>query len=168
MRWWIPVSKICKFLSWTTEIDGITYQRGLYRLIADREMNEPYLHRYYIFSTRWLKRWFPKLSYRLVLHKCVRSDADGLHDHPWDWKSKILEGGYWEHLPKDRALYRDPHEGWRSSRATDFHRLVLPRGASHSWSLFLMGPKTKDWGFLDKNDNWIQWQEYIHNRHLYI
>lgn len=167
MRWWIPISKICKFFSWTTEKDGITYQRGLYRLITDREMSEPYLHRYYLFSTRWLKRWFPKLSYRLVLHKCVRSDADGLHDHPWDWKSKILEGGYWEHLSGGASMYRGPG-GWRSSKATDFHRLVLPRDCSYSWSLFLMGPKTKDWGFLDRNGEWVQWEEYIYNRHLYV
>jgi hypothetical protein len=167
MRWWILVSKICKFFSWTTEKNGRIYQHGLYRLIADREMSEPYLHRYYLFSTRWLKRWFPKLSYRLVLHKCVKSDADGLHDHPWDWKSKILEGGYHEHRSWGKPVYRRPG-GWRSSRATDFHRLELPRGCPHSWSLFLMGPKIKDWGFQDRNGDWIQWEEYINNRHMYM
>lgn len=167
MRWWILVSKICKFLSWTSEKNGRIYQHGLYRLIADREMNEPYLHRYYLFSTRWLKHWFPKLSYRLVLHKCVKSDADGLHDHPWNWKSKILEGGYWEHLADKSSTYRGP-SGWRSCKSTDYHRLVLPYKGAESWSLFLMGPKTKDWGFLDRDENWVQWEEYINNRHRYM
>lgn len=168
MRWWIFVSKVCKFFSWTTEKDGITYQHGLYRLIADREMNEPYLHRFYLLNTRWLAYFFPKLSYRLVLHRCVKSDADGLHDHPWAWKSKLLEGGYWEHLPEDRIKWRQPSDGWRSCNATDYHRLELPHEGAESWSLFLMGPKEKDWGFQDHDGNWVQWQEYINNRHLYL
>ena len=168
MRWWIPISKICKFFSWTTEKDGRIYQHGLYRLIADREMNEPYLHRYYLLSTRWLKRWFPKLSYRLVLHKCVKSDADGLHDHPWAWKSKILEGGYYEFLPDEKmGVWRGPG-GWRTCKATDYHRLCLPYDGAVSWSLFLMGQKEKDWGFKDRNGDWVQWEEYINNRHLYM
>jgi len=167
MRWWIPVSKICELLSWTTEKDGLWYQHGLYRLITDREMNKPYLHRYYLLSTRWLARWFPKLSYRLVLHKCVRSDADGLHDHPWSWKAKILEGGYWEHRANTASIWRGPGK-WRSSKSTDYHRLVLPHKGAESWSLFLMGPKVKDWGFQDRNGEWVQWQEYINNRDQYI
>ena len=54
MRWWIPLARLCKALGW-------------YRLILDREHQGPYLHRYYLLSTRWLERWFPRLSYRLVL-----------------------------------------------------------------------------------------------------
>jgi len=118
-------------------------------------------------STRWLERWFPTLSYRLVLHKCVKSDADGLHDHPWAWKSKILEGGYWEHLSTGEVILREP-DGWRSCKSTDYHRLVLPHEGAESWSLFLMGQKEKDWGFQDRNGDWVQWEEYINNRHMYM
>lgn len=168
MRWWILVSKICKALSWTTEEGGYINHHGLYRLITDREMDRPYLHRYYLLNTRWLARWFPKLSYRLVLHKCVLSDADGLHDHPWAWKSKILEGGYWEHLPDNKMALRTSADGWRSFGADSFHRLELPWEGAVSWSLFLMGPKEKEWGFQDRDGNWVQWREYIDNRHLYI
>ena len=173
MRWWILVSKICKFLSWASlDEEGRLHQHGLYRLIPDREHNAPYLHRYYLLNTRWLARWFPQWSYRLVLHKCVLSDIDGLHDHPWPWKSKILEGGYWETLPdgdgSTQRVWRGPEHGWRSCSATDYHRLELPEEGAVSWSLFLMGPKEKDWGFQDREGNWIQWAEYIENRHLYI
>jgi hypothetical protein len=168
MRWWYVVASICKFF-------------GLYILIRDRDKNEPYLHRYYLLNTRWLARWFPNLSYRLVLHKCVKSDADGLHDHPWNWKAKILEGGYWEtvpfpisHDPMDEftksitteRVWRGPG-GWRERKSTDFHRLELPHKGAISWSLFLMGPKLKDWGFQDHQGVWIQWEEYLNHRHLY-
>ncbi len=164
MKWYHLLAKVCKAV-------------GLYRLITDREENEPYLHRYYLLSTRWLAPVFPKLSYRLVLHKCVKSDADGLHDHPWSWSSKILEGGYYESLPNE--THGDPGEdgvikvwrgpgGWRSCSANDYHRLELPEEGAVSWSLFLMGPKEKDWGFQDRHGQWVQWEEYIRNRHLYV
>lgn len=159
MRWWIPLSRICKFV-------------GLYRLIYDRENSEPYLHRYYLLSTRWLAPIFPKLSYRIVLHNCVQSDADGLHDHPWNWWSKILSGGYWEHVPGGGSIWRAPDGGWRKRTGEDFHRLVLDSdhhlGDEETWSLFVMGPRYKDWGFQDKNGDWVQWEEYINNRHLYV
>ncbi len=168
MRWYHVLANICEKV-------------GLYRLILDREESSPYLHRYYLLSSRWLAPIFPKLSYRLVLHKCVRSDADGLHDHPWPWKSKILEGGYWETLPvrnwadpdfeldrRTQRVWRGPEDGWRSCKSTDFHRLELPHEGAVSWSLFLMGPKEKDWGFQDRYGQWIQWEEYIENRHLYM
>jgi hypothetical protein len=150
-RWFHVVARVCKIL-------------GLYRLILDREEKRPYLHRYYLLQTRWLGKWFPKLSYRIVLHNCVLSDEDGLHDHPWDWKSKVLAGGYWEHTPEGEH-WRGPEGGWRSRKASDFHRLVLdPDCQEETWSLFVMGPKKKEWGFLDKDGQWVPWYEYISNR----
>lgn len=170
MRWWIPVSRICKFFSWTTQSieDGRTEQHGLYRLIMDRAENLPYLHRYYLLNTRWLERWFPRLSYRIVLHHTVLSDDDGLHNHPWTWYSKIISGGYWEHTPEG-TFWRGPEGGWRKRGKDDFHRLVLePSCKEETWSLFVMGAHLYEWGFLDKDDNWVQHEEYINNRHLYI
>lgn len=158
MRWFEVVARICKFF-------------GQYRMIMDREGIAPYLHRYYLFSTRWISRWKPEWSYRVVLHHCVQSDADGLHDHPWEWWSKILAGGYWEYLPEGK-VWRGPGS-FRHSSAYQYHRLVLPHDGASCWSLFIMGPKdTKDhnepWGFQDKDGNWVRWDEYIENRHLYI
>lgn len=159
MRWYHIIAKVCKLV-------------GLYRLIPDRIENKTYLHRYYLLSTRWLAPVFPKLSYRVVLHHCVLSDIDGMHDHPWKWWCKVLEGGYWETVPDEngrrKRIWRDPSHGWRSQKAKDYHRLELPYDGASSWSLFIMGPKEKDWGFQDRDGNWIQWKEYIDNRDLYI
>lgn len=153
MAWYKILARVCKAV-------------GQYRLIPDREGKNPYMHRYYLLSTRWLAPIFPSLSYRLVLHNPVQSDEDGLHDHPWKWYSKILAGGYWEYTPEGK-FWRGPN-GWRKRTATDFHRLVLdPDKAPETWTLFIMGPKEKEWGFLSKDGTWVQWEEYINNRHLY-
>jgi len=151
-RWFHVAAKICKFF-------------GQYRLILDREEKRPYLHRYYLLSTRWLAPIFPKLSYRVVLHNTVRSDEDGLHDHPWPWWSKILSGGYDENIPSG-SIWRGPEGGWRRAKATDFHRLVLnpDHGDEETWSLFVMGPKERTWGFLNKDGEWVHWRQYIEGR----
>jgi len=59
---------------------------------------------------------------------------------------------------------------WRSRSAHDFHRLVLDTrkaGKDGTWTLFIMGPKEKEWGFLSKDEKWVHWKTYIENRNLY-
>ena len=43
--------------------------------------------------------------------------------------------------------------------ATTLHRLVLPAGGV-AWSLFIMAPKVREWGFLDPLHGWIHHSEY--------
>ena len=179
MKWWLAVAWVCRFLENRRpfmERLHIPWPK-FYYLIYDREEDQPYLHRHYLLSTRWLEKWFPKLSYRLVLHKCVKSDIDGLHDHPWEWGAKLLDGAYYEVVPSplyddgEKRIYRLPGE-WRFRTAHDFHRLELA-SQGYSWSLFLMGPRNQKeynapWGFLDRDGNWVPHWEYIENREKYI
>lgn len=163
MRWFEVVAQICEWFGrrWT---------------ILDREERYPYLIRYYLFSTRFLDRICPRLSYRVVLHHTIQSDdpREGLHDHPWSWKSKLVSGGYWEHTPSGR-IWRDSTQPWRSGAATDLHRLELDPDHAESlglsrdtWSLFVMGPREREWGFMDHNGVWVHWHEYIRNRNRYM
>src|SRR5687767_11882279 len=48
---------------------------------------DPYLYRWTFFDLGFCS---------LKLHKIVRDDYDDLHDHPWDFWSLILAGGYYE------------------------------------------------------------------------
>ena len=63
-----------------------------YRVIFDRDDNEPYLERYYLFLKN--RKSF---AFNITLHRILKSDLDDLHDHPWPWVTVILKGGYWEH-----------------------------------------------------------------------
>jgi hypothetical protein len=143
---------------------------------------EPYLKRWYIIPRN---RYF-----NIYLHQILRSDDDrALHDHPWWNVSFILKGGYWEHCrmvsPFDGGY--DVIRKWRAPgsivcrRATAAHRLELfiedrtysirrdPDGmmrAHHAkhprpcWSLFITGPKVREWGFLCPK-GWRHWREFI-------
>lgn len=80
---------------------------------------------------------------RVQLHRFVRSDPDGLHDHPWGWAfSLILANSYLEQR-RDRDRIR--RFGYFIGGDT-FHRVVL-RDERDVWTLFVHGPYVKHWGF---------------------
>lgn len=60
---------------------------------------------------------------------------------------------------KQLRAYRAMGIHWRGPgavvfrKATALHRLVLPEGQD-AWSLFIMGPKKRDWGF-QTPDGWV-------------
>lgn len=141
-----------------------------YRLIPDRRTNEPYMHRYYLlFKDR---HNFP---FNITLHKIEKSDDPIMHDHPWPYMTFILKGGYWEHTPvfNDKKQIIGEISTWRGPgsfirrQANDFHWLELDEKVGSATTLFFMGPKKRDWGFLiNKTKNktqWIQWEHYLNN-----
>jgi hypothetical protein len=99
---------------------------------------------------------------RVFLHRIWRPDAGRHpHNHPWPWAcALILRGGYTEEITELRAsrvygvysctwteTHKAPCLSWRAFRPGHYHRItsVLP----NTWTLFLAGPKTRKWGFLE-------------------
>ena len=138
---------------------------GRKRIVYDRVDNEPYLERYYLFLKD--RAWFP---FNVFLHKFLKSDIDDLHDHPWPYATLILKGGYYEWTPvfnnkgkkiAEFCTWRGPGH-FRIAGANSYHRVELDPGVE-CWTLFMPGPKKRDWGFLVEN-NWVQWEQYLKNR----
>ena len=138
---------------------------GRKRIVMDRVENEPYLERYYLFLRE--RERFP---FNIFLHKFLKSDPDDVHDHPWPYATLILKGGYWEWIPHFDTVGRKTgeYQVWRGpghfriSKANSFHRIELDPDIT-AWTLFMPGPKQRDWGFLVKN-KWIQWEQYLKQR----
>lgn len=146
---------------WFEKLANWLESKDRMRVIYDRESNEPYLIRHYIlFKHR--PKWFP---FNIFLHRFLRSDIDGLHDHPWKfWGSFILSGGYWEDTEKGR-FWRKP--GWHGFKGANFfHRVVLDekKAKGPTWTLFFVGYHVKDWGFLNHDGKWVQWEEYLSSK----
>jgi len=114
-----------------------------------------YMRRWRIIHTKW---------FGLRLHNIVSSDSDrALHDHPFDFISLILKGGYVEFTPPRRT-------GWSSSeailcqwygpgsvikrKAEDLHRLKLLQ-EKPAWTLVLRGRMRREWGFVGEDGIWI-------------
>lgn len=140
---------------------------GRKRIVMDRVSDEPYLERYYVFLSD--RTWFP---FNVFLHKFLKSDPDDVHDHPWPYATLILRGGYYEWIPQFNSKgekigeirnWRGPGH-FRVCRATSYHRIELAEGVT-CWTLFMPGPKQRDWGFLVRNQ-WIQWEQYLKQRAL--
>ena len=141
---------------------------GRRRVITERDSDVPYLVRYYLFLKN--RKHFP---FNITLHKVLVSDVAVLHDHPWSYATLILKGGYWEHIPiisyegnvcGSTRVWRGPGH-FRIRKANDLHWLELETDSDGNeipcWSLFFMGRKVKEWGFVD----WVKHEGYrwIHN-----
>ena len=135
---------------------------GRHRVIMDRQSNEPYLERYYVFLKD--RTWFP---FNIFVHKFLKSDPDHLHDHPWSYFTLILKGGYYEWVPyydKDNnkmtviCKWRGPGH-FRVCKATSYHRIDLNPDIT-AWTLFIPGPQKREWGFMVRN-KWIHNNDYL-------
>lgn len=122
------------------------------------------------------------LGWGARIHRIMRSDEDRhLHDHPWHNVSVILEGGYIELMPNDTmvldalpepmrsqvrdkagepliAIVRKPGDVIYREDVTR-HRLIIPN-SGHATSLFLVGPKTQEWGFYTEKGK-VLWTDYL-------
>jgi hypothetical protein len=138
---------------------------GRKRIILDR-FGEEYMHRYYLLFKEKINAFDKVKPYpNIFIHKLCLSDEDrDVHDHPWNYLTVILSGGYWEWVPVivngknigEQKNWRGPGSIiWR--RAGSFHRLEMP---NPSWTLFMHGWRKKEWGFLTKN-GFVESSEYI-------
>jgi hypothetical protein len=156
---------------------------GRRRVITDRTGKVPYLIRYYIFLKD--RTWFP---FNITLHTVLKSDEPTLHDHPWNWGSFIISGGYYEHIPirsqeghvvGATKVWRGPGE-FRYRKAEDLHWLELAKDENGNeipcTSLFYMGRKKKEWGFVsfvhattknwqDAGYRWVHNETYLNEKY---
>ncbi len=134
--------------------------------------SRPYLRRWWLtpWSGLYRKVEHPTLWQRFVsrlpgayLHEFLRSDDDrALHDHPWASCSVLLRGSYLEHTidaggihRRDLLLAGDVRVRWSGRLA---HRIELIDGAC--WTLFLTGPRYREWGFHCAEQGWIHWRRF--------
>lgn len=119
---------------------------------------ELYLVRLRIVQTPW---------FGVYLHNINEPDFDrDPHDHPWNFLSFIVRGGYTERIwarPADRRLGSYQR---RWNRFT-WHRMTMEKAHQieevqpNTVSLILTGPRTRNWGFWTE-DGWVEWREYEH------
>lgn len=159
------ISKISSiiFYQWTKFMD----LTGRKRIILDRETDQPYIERYYLFLTD-RNETFP---FNVFIHHILKSDNDELHDHPWGYFTFILSGGYYEHLKLKLAgseeekivkLWRGPGF-YQSVSSSWIHRLELDKTKGETWTLFIPFKKEKDWGFYTK-DGFVDNETYLKNK----
>lgn len=115
-----------------------------------------------------------------LLHWIVEpDDCSALHDHPWDFETEILEGGYGEYvnLPTSVTLGEDNFTAARtpgdhaSKRADNLHAIgtllagsgrILPTGIlGGAWTCVRTGPRFRRWGFHPPGAAWMDNKAYL-------
>lgn len=109
----------------------------------------------------YMRRWWiiPRNEgCNVYLHEILKSDDDrALHDHPWANTSMLIEGRYKEITPEG-VFERGPGDTVKRA-AHAMHRLEIYPGEK-AVSLFITGPKVRDWGF-DCPQGWVPWQQFV-------
>jgi hypothetical protein len=113
-------------------------------------------------GVNYLRRWWviPRNYFSNVyLHEMLGPDDDrALHDHPWPNTSVVIRGGYLEHTPE--GVF-ERHEGEVVHRPADaLHRLELLPGVERTVSLFITGPKVREWGFMT-DAGWVHYKDFV-------
>lgn len=138
--------------------------------------DELYLRRVFLTPRSW--------PLRVFLHFIFRPDeGKWLHDHPWDFWSLTLWGGYDEMRmlpaddPPDRHLldsriYRLKHNKllpflpfvWIKYPAETRHRVVMDHidGPKTTVTLLFVKQASREWGFFPHDDDrWVHWREHL-------
>lgn len=128
--------------------------------------DNPYLLRWFL--TPW-RRWNSRIATLLpnaYLHQFVRDDDDrALHDHPWAWCSVLLRGSYIEHTIAAGGIHQHqlrlaPSIKFSGPRRA--HRVELQKLRGNPvpcWTLFVMGPRVRVWGFHCPK-GWVDWRTF--------
>jgi hypothetical protein len=115
--------------------------------VGDDRNGGPIFTRYKLLKCRW---------FGVYVHEFFRDDRERcLHDHPWWFVSIVLRGGYWE---ETASGYRWKRPGSVLVRRAKFaHRIDVDPARPLPWSLVIVGPKHRDWGFYTRT-GWVKWR----------
>lgn len=122
----------------------------------------------------YLRRWriIQTPLFSIYLHKIFLPDRDRpMHDHPFNFWSLILKGGYMERVSDTReaSSFMDPTIETNFWGPLSWHK--MPIEYCHNidrlkkvptWTLVFVGRRQKDWGFVvGPNRGWVQHDEYL-------
>lgn len=143
---------LCRWLAQKTRVTRLTPPD-----LEIKRDGQPYLHRWYIIPRNPV--------FNIYLHKFVDDDIDEAHhDHPW-WSLSFMLSAYGgrefydynheHHIGASREL----EQGDVIFRSAKFaHRITL-QSKRPIVTLFITGPRFREWGFLCQN-GWKPWTQY--------
>lgn len=162
------INFICKLLVSLCEFRGkVFYIKG------GDEGNTVYLVRYIVFKSKYCC---------LYIHRFMRSDSDTPHDHPWNFFTYVIAGGYTEVFYQKKAQVENGAftQLWTKTlntrlpgsvayrRATDIHQVVVDKDrnmdeiADAPFTVCLIGPRRREWGFWSEGGAvFTDWRKYL-------
>lgn len=90
-------------------------------------------------------RWrFETRRFSLRIHHWLGPDDDrAFHDHPWNFVTFVVKGGYVDVNPAGSDHVHAPAIRYRSA----YHRHTVHPCGGGAWTIVLTGPRIRAWGF---------------------
>jgi hypothetical protein len=125
---------------------------------------------------------FKSKYFSIFIHRFMRSDEPVPHDHPWNFLTYVISGGYTEQLfdrskPTrsrgtfkkywtQRTIQRAPGSiRYRSANAIHFvqtdRKYSLEEIEKAPYTICLLGPRVKEWGFWTSDTTYVDWREFL-------
>ncbi len=159
--------------TWYEQAAHQAIQKGWYRFIDSPGDPNIYLARFWLTEPVVKPDGDLDSQNSVLLHYFLRPDSDrSFHDHPSDFTTHILHGGYREQLPPKtwRSTSKvGPVIGgnpvWRRAGdtikhgAADLHLIDTLR--QDTWTIFTMGPRVRVWGFFPFGKPWVDSETYL-------
>jgi hypothetical protein len=102
----------------------------------------------------------------IILHNLGTEDrSEFLHNHPWNFVSIVLWGGYKEVIEDGDETRLAKHRwlSWHKIPASAFHRIVSVK--PYTFTMMVTGRRIQPWGF--KTDKgWVDWRQYYRENKL--
>lgn len=122
----------------------------------------PVTYRWTLFPWGEKKHENKDARFKLLIHFFVPNHVDtDVHDHPRSFVTLVLGGWYLDIADEGAKTELMMRGRVRFRRADHAHRTVA--GPNGAWTLLLMGPITREWGFWHKG-RWFYWRDWITNR----
>lgn len=162
------VEFICKQL-----VKFCEYRGKVFYIKGGDENKTVYLVRYILFKSKYGC---------IYIHRFMRSDSDTPHDHPWNFFTYVIAGGYSEVFYQKKAQVENGAFAslWTKTvnsrvpgsvayrKATDVHQVVVDQDRNMDqieqapFTICLMGPRLREWGFWsDNGTTWTDWRKYL-------
>jgi hypothetical protein len=78
------------------------------------------------------------------VHHWIGPDDDRAHhDHPWNFVTLVVKGGYWDMSPAGNDYVKAPAIRYRKAE----HRHIVRPHPGEAWTILFTGPRIRTWGF---------------------
>lgn len=130
--------------------------------VPDYDGEGNYLTRLRLIHTPW---------FGIYVHRFDGPDPRStLHDHPWDFTSLVLRGGYVERRLDTKTLeVNETHTvRWVNRLKTHDAHAIMRLLRVPTWTLMLVGRRVRTWGYLepvDGADGAWKWTEFDKHHH---
>jgi hypothetical protein len=145
------------------------------KLAANRSPNWAFMQKFEIpdydrpernYLTRW--RIVQTPLFGVYLHRMDGPDPrPTLHDHPWNFVSFVLRGGYIERVLVDvlpGTTQRRTVTRLNVKRATDLHYIIsLLHDRKPTWTLMFVGRRKRVWGYVEDDGTWTAFNLHRYN-----